>query len=266
MIETAQGRRIKKVVSDRRGKFINSEFKQLANESGFIHVTSPPYTPQLNGFAERANRAILEKARCVLLGANLPNQYWAEAVNHATLLINLIPTPSRNNQSPLYHWTGNAPRIKCIGTFGCKVVFAIPKEKRSWKLARTEEVGIMLSMDYEGPAYRILKLTDNQLFSTRHVIFFKNDFPSPNNMPMAKESNLFFSDVERYPIDKDTFFDCQEHTEDEANCISSEDTCPPINGANTASPIYGASAENSNDDSNNKTTKRPINKIKVIGP
>ncbi|MBW0491917.1 hypothetical protein O181_031632 [Austropuccinia psidii MF-1] len=266
MIETAQGRRIKKIVSDRGGYFINSEFKQLANESGFIHITSSPYTPQLNGFAERANRAILEKARCLLLGTNLPNQYWAEAVNHATLLINLIPTPSRNNQSPLYHWTGNALRIKRMRTFGYKVVFAIPKEKRPWKLAPTGEVGIMLGMDYEGPAYRVLKLTDKKVFSTRHVIFFKNDFPSPKNIPMAKESDLFFSDVERYPIDEDTFFDCQEHTKDEANSISSEDTAPPNNGANTASPINGASAENSDNNSNNKTTTRPINKIKVIGP
>ncbi|MBW0523147.1 hypothetical protein O181_062862 [Austropuccinia psidii MF-1] len=260
MIETAQSRRIKKIVSDRGGEFINSEFKQLANESGFIHVMSPPYTPQLNGFAERANRAILEKACCLLLGENLPNQYWADAVNHATLLINLIPAPSRNNQSPLYHWTGNSPRIKRMSTFGCKVVFAIPKEKRPWKLAPTGKAGIMLGMDYEGPAYRVLKLTDNRVFSTRHVIFFKNDFPSPNNMPMAKESNLFFNNVERYPIDEDTFFDCQEHTKDEANSISSEYTAPPNNGANTASPINGASTENSDDNSNNKTTttlKRP---------
>ncbi|MBW0540859.1 hypothetical protein O181_080574 [Austropuccinia psidii MF-1] len=240
MIENAQSRRIKKIVSDRGGEFINSEFKQLANESGFIHVTSPPYTPQLNGFAERANRAILEKARCLLLGANLPNKYWAEAVNHATLLINLIPTPSRNNQSPLYLWTGNAPRIKRMRTFGCKVVFAIPKQKRPWKLAPTGEVGIMLGMDYESPAYRVLKLTDNKVFST--------------------------SDVERYPIDEDTFFDCQEHTDDEANSISSKDNAPPNNGADTSSPINGTSAENSDDDSENEPTTRPINKIKVIGP
>ncbi|MBW0507776.1 hypothetical protein O181_047491 [Austropuccinia psidii MF-1] len=123
MIETDHDAKIKEIVSDRGGEFINLEFKQLANKSGFIHVTSPPYTSQLDGFAERANRAILKKALCLLLGTNIPKKYWAEAVNNSTLLINLIPTPSRNNQSPLYHWTGNAPRIKCICKFGCKVVF-----------------------------------------------------------------------------------------------------------------------------------------------
>ncbi|MBW0557710.1 hypothetical protein O181_097425 [Austropuccinia psidii MF-1] len=130
LVETSQNQKVKKIVSDRGGEFVNAEFKRLADESSLIHITSPPYTPQLNGFSERTNRSILEKTRCLLLGANLPNQYWAEAVNHATFLINLIPTPSRDNQSPLYLRTGNAPRIKRIHTFGCKVIFAILREKR----------------------------------------------------------------------------------------------------------------------------------------
>ncbi|MBW0535256.1 hypothetical protein O181_074971 [Austropuccinia psidii MF-1] len=197
MIETAHGRKIMKIFSERGGEFVNSEFKQLSNESGFIHVTLPMYTLQLNGFAERTNRAILEKALCLLLGANLPNQYWEEEVNHATLLINIIPTPSINNHSPLYHWTDNSPRIKHIHTFGCKVVFAIPREKRPWKLVPTGEVSILLGFDYESPAYRIMKFTENNVFSNWNVIFFEVDFPSPNNIPMAKQGDLLFSDVER---------------------------------------------------------------------
>ncbi|MBW0530767.1 hypothetical protein O181_070482 [Austropuccinia psidii MF-1] len=51
LIETTQGARIRKIVSDRGGEFSSSEFQRLAYESGFVHVTSPPYTPQLNGFA-----------------------------------------------------------------------------------------------------------------------------------------------------------------------------------------------------------------------
>ncbi|MBW0463936.1 hypothetical protein O181_003651 [Austropuccinia psidii MF-1] len=248
MIESAHGGKIKKIVSDRGGEFINSEFKQISNESSFIHVTSPPYTPQLNGFAERTNREILEKACCLLLGANIPNQYWEEAVNHATLLINLIPTPSINNQSPLYHWTGNAPRIKRIHTFGCKVVFAIQREKRRWKFSPTWKVGILLGLYYESPAHRILKLTDKKVFSTRHVISFKNDLPSPKNISMAKEGNLFFSDVEKYSFKNDTFFNHQENAEDEAHSISSKKAAPPIDDSST---------ESSSDNSNTQITTRP---------
>ncbi|MBW0473992.1 hypothetical protein O181_013707 [Austropuccinia psidii MF-1] len=147
LIENSQGQKIRKVVSDRGGEFVNLEFKQLGNENGFIHVTLPPYTPQLKGLSERTNREILEKACFLLLGVNLPKQYWVEAVNHATLSINLIPTPSRYNQSPLFLWIGNAPRMKQICTFGCKWIFEIPRERRPWKLEPTGEVGILLGFD-----------------------------------------------------------------------------------------------------------------------
>ncbi|MBW0460659.1 hypothetical protein O181_000374 [Austropuccinia psidii MF-1] len=211
LIETTQGTKIKKIVSDRGGEFLNAEFQKLADESGFVHVASPPYTPQLNGFAERANRTILEKARCLLLESNLPNQYWAEAVNHSTLLTNLIPTPSRQNLSPLRLWTGSSPKIKNLRTFGCKVVFAVPKQKRPWKLAPTGEMGILLGFDYESPAYRVLRLSDKKVFITRHVIFFENEFPSLRKQtPQSDEDDLDCSEEVLLVEEEEKYFDCIE--------------------------------------------------------
>ncbi|MBW0469541.1 hypothetical protein O181_009256 [Austropuccinia psidii MF-1] len=85
---------------------------------------------------------IVDKARCLLLMSNLPNQYWAEAINTATYLTNIIPIPSKNNISPFQLWTKNALKIKKIHTFGCKVVFLIPKHKQIEKLAPVSEIGI----------------------------------------------------------------------------------------------------------------------------
>ncbi|MBW0512781.1 hypothetical protein O181_052496 [Austropuccinia psidii MF-1] len=210
LIETTQGTKIKKIISDRGGEFFNSEFQRLAYESGFVHVTSPPYTPQLNGFSERANRTILEKARCLLLEAKLPNSYWAEAVKHATLLTNLIPTPSRENLSPAQLWTGTSPRIKNLRTFGCKVIFAVPKQKRPWNLSPTGEMGILLGFDHESPAYRVLKLSDRKVFITRHVIFFENEFPSLHKEPQSNEDNLDYSNDVLLVEEEERYFDCEE--------------------------------------------------------
>ncbi|MBW0542066.1 hypothetical protein O181_081781 [Austropuccinia psidii MF-1] len=44
-----------------------------------------------------------------VFSSNLRNPYWAEAVNTATLLSNLVPTPSRLNQSPYSLWTNQPP-------------------------------------------------------------------------------------------------------------------------------------------------------------
>ncbi|MBW0480758.1 hypothetical protein O181_020473 [Austropuccinia psidii MF-1] len=98
LMENIQDRKIKRILTDGGGEFVNHQFKTLAAKSSFIHSVSPPYTPEHNSFAERANKTILDKARCLLLISNLPSFYWEEAVNTATHLVNIIPTPSTNNQ------------------------------------------------------------------------------------------------------------------------------------------------------------------------
>ncbi|MBW0545603.1 hypothetical protein O181_085318, partial [Austropuccinia psidii MF-1] len=108
-METLHDQSLKKVVSDRGGEFLNEKFKSLSETQGFIHVFSPAHTPQHNGFAKRENRTILEKARCILNGSNLPNSYWAEAINTSTILSNIIPTPSRRNLSPYSLWKRTPP-------------------------------------------------------------------------------------------------------------------------------------------------------------
>ncbi|MBW0478834.1 hypothetical protein O181_018549, partial [Austropuccinia psidii MF-1] len=147
LMENKHDRTIKKLVSDRGGEFLNNQFKELANSCGFQHIFSPSYTPQHNGFAERANRTILEKAKCLLNSSNLPKPYWAEAIDTATFLSNLIPTPSRHNKSPYMLWTKFPPRIKKLRVFGCQAIVLIPKEHREWKLSESGSEGRSLSLD-----------------------------------------------------------------------------------------------------------------------
>lgn len=49
--------------SDGGGEFISNEFKDWLAESGIIHQVTLPYTLQLNGVAERANRTFVDLVR-----------------------------------------------------------------------------------------------------------------------------------------------------------------------------------------------------------
>ncbi|MBW0527614.1 hypothetical protein O181_067329 [Austropuccinia psidii MF-1] len=147
LMENHQQRTIKKVISDRGGEFTNKKFEDLSASCGFTHIFSPPYTPQHNGFAEHANRTILDKAKCLLNESGLAKQYWAEAINTSTLLTNLIPTPSRQNLSPYALWTGKSPRIKKLRVFGCQAITFIPKNLRDWKLAQSGRKGVFLGYE-----------------------------------------------------------------------------------------------------------------------
>ncbi|MBW0499620.1 hypothetical protein O181_039335 [Austropuccinia psidii MF-1] len=126
-MEKIQDQTLKKLVSDQGGEFLNKDFKVLAQLKGFVHVFSPPETPQHNGYAEQANRTILDKTRCLINSSGVPSCYWAEALNTAVFLSNLIPTPSRLNLSPYSLWTRNSPRIKKLCVFGCRSSVSIPR-------------------------------------------------------------------------------------------------------------------------------------------
>ncbi|MBW0563915.1 hypothetical protein O181_103630 [Austropuccinia psidii MF-1] len=136
--------RIKKLVSNRGGEFENKNFAELAVSGGFVHLFAPTSTPEHNGFSECVNHTILDKARCLLLTSKFPRSYWAGAVNTASFLSNLMPTPSRDNLSPFWEWSSKPSRIKRLKTFGCKAFILVHKNRREWKLSPTSKEGILL--------------------------------------------------------------------------------------------------------------------------
>ncbi|MBW0492775.1 hypothetical protein O181_032490 [Austropuccinia psidii MF-1] len=186
LMETQHNRRIKKLILDRGGEFLNDWFKHLASSCGFTHTFSPPYTPKHNGFAERANCTLLDKAKCLLNGSGLPKCFWAEAVNTATLLCNLIPTPLRHNNSPYVLWTGKSPRIKKLCIFGCQAVVLIQRNLREWKLGESRCQGIFLGYENDMSAYCVMRLSDGKIVISKHVLFDKSVYPnSPVHLSSA---------------------------------------------------------------------------------
>ncbi|MBW0542269.1 hypothetical protein O181_081984 [Austropuccinia psidii MF-1] len=222
--------KITSFLKNKGGEFVNQQFKDLANQHGFTHVIAPPYTPEHNGIAERANRTILDKAQCLLLTSNLPNQYWAEAINTATFLTNILPTPSKKNLSPYFLWTAQSPKIKRVRTFGCKVIFLIPKQKRSWKLGPVGEEGVLLGFNNDS-SYRILKLSDGKVYCSRHVVFFENKFPILKN---SKESDVPLLINSWYNSDEEEFFDCQEEIAEEESSTSSDENSSSDDGKHSS--------------------------------
>ncbi|MBW0535981.1 hypothetical protein O181_075696 [Austropuccinia psidii MF-1] len=119
----------------------------------------------------------------MLNGSNLPSCYWAEAILTATMLCNLIPTPSRHNLSPYALWKGVPPRIKRLRIFGCRAIISIPRSHRDWKLGPTGSEGILLGYENDNTSYRVLRLSDKKVVISRHVTFDENSFPSLRDAP-----------------------------------------------------------------------------------
>src|SRR5271163_4398618 len=77
---------------DNGKELVNEKLRKLAAEEGIIIETSAPYSPSQNGVAERFNRTLLELARAMIIGRNVPQFLWDEAVAHAAYLRNCAPT------------------------------------------------------------------------------------------------------------------------------------------------------------------------------
>ena len=65
MVERQSGKKLKRVRSDNGGEYIGP-FDAYCREHGIVHEKTPPKTPQLNGLAERMNRTLMERVRCML--------------------------------------------------------------------------------------------------------------------------------------------------------------------------------------------------------
>ncbi|CAI7876649.1 unnamed protein product [Closterium sp. NIES-53] len=80
MVERQQDRLVKAIRTDRGGEFLSKEFLLWLKKNGIRHSLTMPYSPAMNGIAERANRTITETARGLLIEAGLPDYFWPDAL------------------------------------------------------------------------------------------------------------------------------------------------------------------------------------------
>nr|GEV81147.1 ribonuclease H-like domain, reverse transcriptase, RNA-dependent DNA polymerase [Tanacetum cinerariifolium] len=117
--EKEHGTKIKMFRIDRGGEFTSNEFHKYCRENGIIRQLTAPYSPQQNGVVKRKNRTILSTTRCMMKATGMPQNFWAEAVRHAILLLNCTPTKSLEDVTPYEALKGTKPNLQHIKIFGC---------------------------------------------------------------------------------------------------------------------------------------------------
>lgn len=92
LVETKWNIKVFKLRSDNGREFINDDIKTWCKRRGTILDTTTPYSPQLNGKAERMNRTLIEKTRALLAEERANKNLWGEALRTAAFLTNRSPT------------------------------------------------------------------------------------------------------------------------------------------------------------------------------
>lgn len=195
-VERSTGKKIKALQTDNEvSEYCNKEFNNYLKSYGIKRRLTVAYTPQQNPISERKNRTLIEKTRCLLIEANLPNSFWAEAVNTANYLINRSPCKSINGETPFQRWVGRMPSVRHLHIFGAKA-FVLNKKRRG-KLDTKTDVGIFVGYSEISKAYRIWIPKQRQVVISRDVkVVDKMYFSSEEeNITEEKESDKNFIEM-----------------------------------------------------------------------
>ncbi|CAI7803807.1 unnamed protein product [Closterium sp. NIES-54] len=147
MVERQQDRLVKAIRTDRGGEFLSKEFGLWLKKNGIRHSLTMPYSPAMNGIAERANRTITETARGLLIEAGLPDYFWPDAVRSVCVAKNRASTHVGAEKWVSYvEWIGRKPKVDMLRVFGCMCMALVPRHLRHNKLGAKAIWAVHLGM------------------------------------------------------------------------------------------------------------------------
>ncbi|KAG9454908.1 hypothetical protein H6P81_007812 [Aristolochia fimbriata] len=164
------GKEVKCLRTDNGGEFTGRDFKDFCKNEGIVRHFTTPGTPHQNGVAERMNRTLLERARCMRLLAELPKVFWAEAVNTTCYIINRSPSTTIELKTPEVVWTGMPVDYSNLRIFGCAAYVHVQDNHRS-KLDPKSKYCIFVGYQKGVKGYRLWDPLLKKFEISRDVVF-----------------------------------------------------------------------------------------------
>ncbi|GJR98627.1 retrovirus-related pol polyprotein from transposon TNT 1-94 [Tanacetum coccineum] len=187
LIENQTGKKIKKLRTDNGLEFCGESFNALCRKYGIARHHTLVRTPQQNGVAERMNRTIMEKVRCMLSHANLDKDFWVEAATTATYLINRSPHRSLDGNIPEILWSGNLVDYSNLRVFRCPVYVHVNEGKLVPRVVKCIFLGYGSGVKgyrvwCPDPKYRKIIHSRDVTFNEDVIINSGKDFVPPHNV------------------------------------------------------------------------------------
>ena len=171
-VERETGKKIRCLRSDGGGEYTGHSIQKYLSDKGITHKMTPPYTPEHNGVAERANRTISEMVRCMLFDASLGQEFWGYAALTAVHIINRLPGSTHNNRTPFEIWFGVPPSINHLRIFGCTAYRHVPAPTRRKLDRRGRKCRFIGYVEASGSrVYRLYDEKAKQVYITQDVVF-----------------------------------------------------------------------------------------------
>ena len=167
LVEKQTGKQIKRLRTDNGLEFCSGEFNNFCKDQGIVRHLTVRDTPQQNGVAERMNRTLLEKARCMLSNAGLGKKFWAEAVSTACFIVNRCPHTFIGLRTPEEVWSGKPASYDDLKIFGCPAYAHVSQGKLEPRSIKCIFLGYTTGVK----GYRLWNPQTSKVFTSRNVVF-----------------------------------------------------------------------------------------------
>jgi hypothetical protein len=178
--ELAFNRKVQCLRTDGGGEYLGG-MKPYLQLQGIVHQVSTPYTPQLNGTAERANRILKEIISFMLIAA----KWWFHAMQYACTLISVGKQYQGRSLEEIM-WK-HKPDYGKLHPFGTECSIRVPKEGRLKKDLTTSKAirGKLLHPSVTGAGFLVVIQKHGRVFTktSRDVVFKRPEGASEKNAP-----------------------------------------------------------------------------------
>ncbi|KAH9752456.1 hypothetical protein KPL71_014688 [Citrus sinensis] len=141
LVENQFEMKLKALRTDNGLKFCNKEFDKYCQKHGITRHKTVRFTPQQNGLAERMNRTLIDKTRCLLINSKLLRSFWAKAVTIACYLVNRSPSAALKFKTHEEVWIGVSADYKHLRIFGCIAYVHVKQGKLDLRALKRVFVG-----------------------------------------------------------------------------------------------------------------------------
>ncbi|CAI7866658.1 unnamed protein product [Closterium sp. NIES-53] len=134
-----------------------------------------PYSPAMNGIAERANRTITETARGLFIEVGLPDYFGPDAVRSVCVAKNrALNHVGADKWVPYVEWIGTKPKVDMLRVFGCMCMALVPKHLRHNKLGAKAIWAVHLGMAQNSKGRLLSDPFTKKLLVSRDCKFMEN--------------------------------------------------------------------------------------------
>ena len=149
---------------------MGGKFAEIMRKEKIEADSAPPYTPELNGLAERFNKTIQRTIRALMCDFGLPATMWELAAETAVNTYNITPHKSIRYQVPLVMIS---PKSRChleqVKRFGCIAYIKLPKTETKFSNVSIKTVLV----GHTPTGYLLWHPSSRKFLESRHVRFLE---------------------------------------------------------------------------------------------